>query len=1354
MEENSKISMPNSVQEKQSRNSNSLSVETSKLIEICQDLNFQPVPKQSKVRSKLAVDSKDQNPFLPYADCVEAQKSSSNRNGSSHAKSSRAKQGSKPGSIGSPQTETESQPYQPQQQQQPSKVRSKLGLNNNSSHQVSRISNSNSLPQLKSISAGNSYSLAYTKDSDAVYTGFSVDFGKMKERIEELQHANENLTYLLEKKGMDFQNAEHQLHKLLLELDKSKRQNQEMMERVEDRHRAELLNIKDAHSKDMAVLSFISIKNAYSSLEPTGSSPRMSIEDYMEANKKLAENVETLQKTHHKTIDEFQEEKKLITMDHNKKMLAAEKEAKAEILSLRSKIIAHEDVISTQQEDLQKALSKLEATNKLNRQLEKTRDDMADNLNKATTEVKSLQQSLASNFRFEAANNFSTTGSNSSSVVATSGAAYGNFDQSSSISDAKVSSKMKQMTNKIEFLKAQLETEQSSVEDLKNALNSVQRKLNELRYEYNLKVQDMDEVKKAAVEEAEKRVEGIYEERMVELTTLQTKAIFYESQLNEGRNEVAIAKQREEATRGVLAKAQAQNNTLKAEIERNVTQLSELQQELDKQATKTENAYQNDAIIRRLDNERQYLKSQVTAEMTLKNELQNALVQLQKQLSETSHQWKGDVDTLKNENAELSQKLVVSDKNHQQALINMDAECKRLTIHNAELKNAYGKARDQMRVDILMIEDYRSLNKRMEAEIAALKVEIEGQHLSKAREADTHQKKLDEASTLLSDTEYELKNEILNLKEELAKQLISISSTQNESKTLHDQHIAKRLDFHKKLAAFKIFQTINKMKQCRLSSYLRVWSTKTTLNGAAAQFRENVKLYEAEFNKKSEEVKTRALEDLRTQLAKEFDDTIVGLKKEHDDRIFDIKSNLIFDKTNVQTDLIAKHEKEMKQQENMYNAQLNEAKAAHALEVSDIEHRLSKDIETLSRTIVEQKALFTEGNKKYIEDVKKETEDAWRMKLEMREVELKSAHEAQQAKLDEAALQRFENLLKTAKADWKKKINDKEAEAKATIEKLEKKQNQEVIKFMAGLEESLAQSNEANQKLEEKVKEYSQKLENAEDSLFDLKESLKYREKEFSIQLWRQLTGMQSLKLSHKKVLESVAKQTLIDKGQISRDHHNVVDNLKQLLAKLFGVIQQMEKNNKKTLKVLSSHKVDIVADKRKFIRELHTDLDSIDKKSDIYQQQRREIIEEVHELQQQVKVLEETIRVHNSESSIQNGKINTAHNKKKKRLDEELEKYLESIEHNGKLVRDLEEKIAEVSKLKVPKEAALIETEKELVDILVEQQRLVHKTLNDNNDNKEEKVKVMFESSGVTWPLATAATGSLLRDDDHDDEL
>ena len=139
--------------------------------------------------------------------------------------------------------------------------------------------------------------------------------------------------------------------------------------------------------------------------------------------------------------------------------------------------------------------------------------------------------------------------------------------------------KLRQLTNKLEFLKAQLASEQSTINELKQVTNMTigrgcyssptldipinqpcddrtfkthvpsripcntpshppthnplfffcqanerdVQKIEDLRMEFRLKMQEYDKRKEEAVAEAERRVTAVYEDRMVELTTLQAK---------------------------------------------------------------------------------------------------------------------------------------------------------------------------------------------------------------------------------------------------------------------------------------------------------------------------------------------------------------------------------------------------------------------------------------------------------------------------------------------------------------------------------------------------------------------------------------------------------------------------------------------------------------------------------------------------------------------------------------------------------------------------------------------------------------------------------------------------------------
>jgi len=87
---------------------------------------------------------------------------------------------------------------------------------------------------------------------------------------------------------------------------------------------------------------------------------------------------------------------------------------------------------------------------------------------------------------------------------------------------------------------------------------------------------------------------------------------------------------------------------------------------------------------------------------------------------------------------------------------------------------------------------------------------------------------------------------------------------------------------------------------------------------------------------------------------------------------------------------------------------------------------------------------------------------------------------------------------------------------------------------------------------------------------------------------------------------------------------------------------------------------------------------------------------------------LEEEIREHAKQSSIQNGRVNVAHARKKRRLDEELESSLEGVEKRRSQITAVEQRIEDHTFEKEGREADMVALEQELVQILIEQQKLV----------------------------------------------
>ena len=91
-----------------------------------------------------------------------------------------------------------------------------------------------------------------------------------------------------------------------------------------------------------------------------------------------------------------------------------------------------------------------------------------------------------------------------------------------------------------------------------------------------------------------------------------------------------------------------------------------------------------------------------------------------------------------------------------------------------------------------------------------------------------------------------------------------------------------------------------------------------------------------------------------------------------------------------------------------------------------------------------------------------------------------------------------------------------------------------------------------------------------------------------------------------------------------------------------------------------------------------------------------------------QILEVEGEIKEHSSVSATQNGRVNASYAHKKKRLDEEFERLLAAIEVKRDEISKLGESTAAKSRLRDLKEGQVVEYERQLVQILIEQQKAV----------------------------------------------
>ena len=97
------------------------------------------------------------------------------------------------------------------------------------------------------------------------------------------------------------------------------------------------------------------------------------------------------------------------------------------------------------------------------------------------------------------------------------------------------------------------------------------------------------------------------------------------------------------------------------------------------------------------------------------------------------------------------------------------------------------------------------------------------------------------------------------------------------------------------------------------------------------------------------------------------------------------------------------------------------------------------------------------------------------------------------------------------------------------------------------------------------------------------------------------------------------------------------------------------------------------------------------------------------------MRVVEDETKNHSLTSSSSSGRITPAYTHKKKRLDEEFERLLYNIDQKRDIITKLDYKSTEICRCIDIRETEMVDCERELVQILMEQQRNVLKLLNES---------------------------------------
>jgi len=1489
-----------------------------------------------------------------------------------------------------------------------------------------------------------------------------VEFA-LKDRVVQLEKEVAQLRTTVERRDNQIDDMDDKLRKANADIANARRALTLETKHMREAHEEDFIRMREQHASQMAAAT----STAKMSLAVTSQSAT----PVMEGNKQLMDQLEQLRGELRRQQMKYADERQLMQTEGSGKMLAQERQFKEELTDLKKRLAAAEDGQYSVSQEARGAQQRVASLEQLCRTLEVAKSDAVDAQNKLRADLKNMQASVNASYRLESAQSL-TVGVDADTQIR--------------LNEAKSEASKRQLSNKVDFLKAQLAAEQASGEELRQTVEGHRAKIDELRDEFRARAQELERGKAAAIEDAERRIEAQYEGRMNELTTLQAKMQLMQGQLQDAFSDGSLLKQREEAAKSAAAKAQSAQSILRTEIDQLRQQVLEAREEKDRLEIASGSKQNNDAIIRRLDNERQYLKSQLASEITHKNEMQTALAKCQHQLNEVNKQWKGDVDSLKESSILADQEVNAREQGMRQRAITLEGDNQRLEGLNRSLQEAFVKMRDQVRMEQLNMENALSVNRRLQEQFDSTKAEVNRLKELEEQTSHDHDEQLRALNETMQEIEERRASDLAKAKKELSDQYLANSDAQKEYLGARKEIQSERETGQRKAGVMVLANGLQRWKLNRLAAAMRTWSTAATLVGVATQFRETVnnlvdETIKDERLKQEEALRTQrrdlmqqknlALEalgkelDARQELAlvdaeeryqtmtQEADDAfqrqldeqsarmtqhIEGIRAEGEQDLARLQSSTDVQMTefearcqadlqsaledskrrigdaNTQKELadqmIVRLKTQLSEFEDMHNKSLVELMAEHTVEsrakekeaalaaattqerhsssmklalatqekeffeemenlrarfrqqLLESEEKLKEqyeDEQEAATKIAEQKAeasLFAlrtewemqnavtlEKREAAFEDMLREKMDAyaksveterqravklesskWRQALKdaehrfdleiskakgegraeakrdvkdselnmarnheldliriseehalkIRSIEadhvaelalelqkqeafkldaLKKTEEMTRSQLDreygERLTQAVDDTWKDANTLWEKKlakqedrleafkkevasqtqqlamerntlqqkvnqnediikrmdqlnkaevaqlvkdhdaernlmnlkfekakklaIKDLATEQQDTLDgveakyreiadrrvqlertKLEEDMNKQIAQLqteseglISGLEAAVSDLKDEKERLTADLESTSSKLEDTEDTLYDLQQSSKKAQKDASVTLWRQVISQQRMKTRFDTHIDDMEKDFDEREKLLERDLMNEQNEMVLAALKLAELLSEVEVMRKRTHKILTNYRTDELLEKRTQIRVLEKDFERLTIEKDALEEQRDVMEEEIEDLEGQVRDMEDQIREHNRTSSMQNGRINVAHARKKRRLDSELERMLEAIEQKRVGMQEMDEKSADKARERDTKEQEMVELEKQVVGVLVEQQRKVLQSIELMKGAASDKCRLVLSVARLPWPPPEAPTIEMVQD-------
>lgn len=723
-------------------------------------------------------------------------------------------------------------------------------------------------------------------------------------------------------------------------------------------------------------------------------------------------------------------------------------------------------------------------------------------------DVKTLQQSLQA----------------TQSLDMAQGEMYRDGESTIAALQATSDARIRTLNNKVEYLKAQLASEASLKDEYAKTITDLRKERDDTAVANRNRLKELESLKDKEVAEIQDQMRQNMDGPINEVSHLQSKVAALQAQLGDAMQDIAQARKKEEAARGETSKERSRISSVQHELNMATNELESAREEVAILKENSSNAAANEAMLRRLDNERQYLKNQLTSEVTCKNELQETLERTTRQLGEMKAAWKSESEGLATKIRQEADRRDAIETEIRTKNQSLEADNRTQNEHLAEIKEAYVKTRDQLRLDQAAVENMRVTSQRLAEELKGAQDELVASRQASEETSKRHSANMQTITSTVAQAEAARKMETERLQMEVRNSLQKTSETQRDMVKLREQMGLQQTAALKTRAAQTVGTAMMKWMNQQMAQAFSAWTAHLMMHKARDVASQQIQQAVAVTEEKMKEEREMACRMVMGKMAKEKEEAIKRMEAgAAEDRQKLVQA--------AQEDINRAVENErkrsallIKEQKVIWDKQYDETLARHKAAVADmaaahedhtqsIKKGINKDIE---RAVFEAERSFLGRQNELL----KENDERWKHMLSENQKRLEEDFsQAKKLREDE-----FDKMLEEqgARYEEEKSLLEKahELDIAEKVREEEKRMQSELVKAVA--DESYKQQQVFN-------KEMQRMREDVEDARLQGEKNLKAAKKSWD-------EGLEKMKEEWEGDIEAQYAEKLREVGDAEKD--------------------------------------------------------------------------------------------------------------------------------------------------------------------------------------------------------------------------